>query len=245
VKTPANISMLCTMFIFVVSIQAAAQENGLAVPARAMSAAFPQPAARAGGDTDRPALQRRDSRYRICASDILALNFPLTPEFNQTVNVQPDGFVSLAGIGEVHLEGLTTQESIIAIQEAYGKILHDPIVTLELKDFNKPYFTVTGQVHKPGKFDLRGYTSATEAVAMAGGFTEAAKHSQVLVFRRVNNNWYQVKQLNLKRILQGHDVNEDMEIRPGDMLFVPQNLISKVKKFIPNEGVGAYYQLAY
>jgi polysaccharide biosynthesis/export protein len=145
----------------------------------------------------------------------------------------------------VRLEGLTTQESIVAIQEAYGKILHEPIVTLELKDFNKPYFTVNGQVHKPGKFDLRGYTTATEAVAMAGGLTEAAKHSQVLVFRRVNNNWYQVRQLNLKRILQGHDVNEDMEIRPGDMLFVPQNLISKVKKFIPNEGVGAYYQLAY
>jgi len=245
VNTFAKGSTLAAILLLLVEVPLAAQEKGLAVPAKAASAAFVQPTANMGGDTDRPALQHRDWRYRICASDILALNFPLTPEFDQTVNVQPDGFVSLAGVGDVHLEGLTTQESIIAIQEAYGKILHEPIVTVELKDFNKPYFTVTGQVHKPGKFDLRGYTSATEAVAMAGGFTESAKHSQVLLFRRVNNNWYQVKQLNLKRILQGHDVNEDMEIRPGDMLFVPQNLISKVKKFIPNEGVGAYYQLSY
>lgn len=237
--------MVAAILGFAINFPAAGQDKGLAVPARDASAAFAQPASPAGDDTNRPALQHRDSRYRICASDILALNFPLTPEFDQTVNVQPDGFVSLAGVGDLHLQGLTTQESITAIQEAYGKILHEPIVTLELKDFNKPYFTVAGQVHKPGKFDLRGYTTATEAVAMAGGLTEAAKHSQVLVFRRVNNNWYQVRQLNMKRILQGRDVDEDMEIRPGDMVFVPQNLISKVKKFIPNEGVGAYYQLNY
>jgi len=240
-----DMSLLTGLIIFVLSFPAAAQEKNLSVSVRAESTAFSQPGAYGGSDTDRPALQRRDSRYRICASDVLALTFPLTPEFNQTINVQPDGFASLAGAGDVHLEGLTTQESVAAIQQAYGKILHEPIVTLELKDFNKPYFTVTGQVHKAGRFDLRGYTTATEAVAMAGGFTDAAKHSQVLVFRRVNNNWYQVKQLNLKRILQGRDVDEDMEIRPGDMLFVPQNLISKVKKFIPNEGVGAYYQLNY
>jgi polysaccharide export outer membrane protein len=192
-------------------------------------------------DDDNPALQRRNARYRLCASDAVTLTFALTPEFNQTVNVQPDGFVSLVGAGDVHLEGLTTQESVLAVQAAYSKILHDPLVTIELKDFNKPYFIVGGQVSKPGKFDLRGYTTATEAVAMAGGFNESAKHSQVLLFRRQNDNWTKVTSLDLKHILQGHDVNEDPEIRPGDMLFVPQNLISKIKKFIPNSSFGGYY----
>lgn len=77
---------------------------------------------------------------------------------------------------------------------------------------------------------------------MAGGFEDSAKHSQVLLFRRVNNDWYEVKNVNLKHILQGHDVNEDPEIRTGDMLVVPQNFISKIKKFMPNTAVGAYYQ---
>ena len=174
---------------------------------------------------------------------MIALTFPLTPEFDQTVNIQPDGFASLAGTGDVHLEGLTTEESAAAIRVAYANILHDPIVTLELKDFNRPYFIVSGQVNHPGKYDLRGETSATQAIAMAGGFMETAKHSQVLRFRRVDNNWVGVKSLDLKRILQGRDVNEDAEIRPGDMLFVPQNFISKIKKFIPSSGLGAYYQL--
>jgi polysaccharide biosynthesis/export protein len=192
---------------------------------------------------DHPALSHRDTRYRICASDVIGLTFSLTPEFNQTVNIQPDGFASLAGAGDVRLQGLTTQEAAAAIRTAYAKILHDPIITVELKDFNKPYFIVNGQVNHPGKFDLRGNTSATEAVAIAGGFNDSAKHSQVLIFRRVDDDWTEVKLLNLKKILQGHDVQEDTEIRAGDMVFVPQNLISKVKKFIPSTGVGTYYQM--
>jgi protein involved in polysaccharide export with SLBB domain len=198
------------------------------------------PGTRAATDQDRPALQSRNPRYRLCASDVIALTFPLTPEYSQTVSVQPDGFITLAGAGDVHVQGLTTQETVPAIQAAYVNVLHNSIVTIELKDFNKPYFIVGGQVFHPGKFDLRGYTTATEAVALAGGFEESAKHSQVLLFRRVNDSWTEVKNLDLKHILQGHNVNEDPEIRPGDMLFVPQNLISKVKKFIPNYGMGAY-----
>ncbi len=121
-------------------------------------------------------------------------------------------------------------------------ILHDPLITIELKDFNRPYFVVGGEVGRPGKYDLRGDTRATEAIAIAGGFNDASKHSQVLLFRKVNNDWYEVKPLNLKRILQGHEVNEDPEIRAGDMLYVPQNTLSKIKKFIPSSAIGSYYQ---
>jgi protein involved in polysaccharide export with SLBB domain len=187
-------------------------------------------------------IQRRDARYRLCASDVVSLTFPLTPEFNQSVSIQPDGFASLAGVGDLHLEGLTTQESAEAVRTAYAQILHDPIVSIDLKDFNKPYFIVSGEVGHPGKYDLRGETSASEAVAIAGGFNDSSKHSQVLLFRRANRDWYEVKPLNLKRILQGHEVNEDPEVLPGDMLFVPQNFVSKIKKFIPSSGLGAYYQ---
>jgi polysaccharide export outer membrane protein len=203
--------------------------------------ATPQPVSSARS-AERPALQQRDPRYRICASDVIELAFPMTPEFDQTQTVQPDGFVSLVGVGEVHLQGLTTRESVETVRAAYGSILNDPIVTLELKEFNKPYFIVGGQVSKPGKYDLRGHTTAAEAVAIAGGFNESAKHSQVLLFRRVNDDWLEVKPLDLKRILQGHDVNEDAAIRPGDMLFVPQNLFSKVKRFIPVTTMGTYFQ---
>lgn len=233
--------LIAIPFILVHSLPAVAQSNGDLEKNAASYVATP-PAVNSS-DASRPALERRGGRYQLCASDSIAVTFPLTPEFSQTVNIQPDGFASLSGAGDVRLEGLTTGQAVTAIEAAYAKILHNPIVTVELKDFNKPYFTVSGQVHKPGKFDLRGYTTATEAVAIAGGFNESAKHSQVLLFRRKNDDWYEVRPLDLKRILQGHGVSEDAEIRPGDMLFVPQNFISKIKKFIPSSGMGAYYQM--
>jgi protein involved in polysaccharide export with SLBB domain len=193
-------------------------------------------------DPVNPTLDRRDARYHLCASDTIAVSFPLTPEFNQTVTIGPDGFATLAGAGDLHLEGFTAEESAGAIRKAYAAVLLDPIVAVELKDFNKPYFIVTGKVNHPGKFDLRGETSAAQAIAIAGGFNDDARHSQVLLFRRVNDGWFEVRPIDMKHILQGHDVNEDPAIQPGDMLVVPQNMISKIKKFIPTSGIGAYYQ---
>jgi polysaccharide biosynthesis/export protein len=227
-------AQLAPMFVTSTAAQTTVRPNNITRDALAATAG--------GGDSDpdRPVLQQRNPRYRLCASDVIALTFPLTPEYSQTITVQPDGFITLAGAGDVHVQGLTTQEAVPAIQAAYLNVLHNSVVTIELKDFNKPYFIVSGQVFKPGKFDLRGYTTATQAVAMAGGFEDSAKHSQVLLFRRVNDSWTEVKNLDLKHILQGHNPSEDPEIRPGDMLFVPQNTISKVKKFIPNYGMGAY-----
>jgi polysaccharide biosynthesis/export protein len=192
--------------------------------------------------SSQPLANREDNRYRLCASDVIAINFQLTPEFDQIVSVQPDGYVALSGVGDVYVLNLTTQQAVDAMKTAYAGILHDPLITLELKDFNKPYFIVNGQVNHPGRFDLRGTTTATQAVAIAGGFTESARHSQVLLFRRANNDWYEVKDLDLKKILRGQDLSEDAEIHSGDLLYVPQNFLSKIRRFIPSSGVGAYYQ---
>jgi polysaccharide export outer membrane protein len=239
-----NLALLAMVVFCVCAGAAPARENAAAADKNSSSRVPVSAKRESTADPAAPvALQHRNTRYQLCASDVIAVAFPLTPEFNQTINIDPDGFASLAGVGEIHLAGLTTEEAAAAIRTAYATILHDPIISVELKEFNKPYFIVTGQVNRPGKYDLHGDTSATEAVAIAGGFNDAAKHSQVLLFRRINNGWYEVKPLNLKRILRGHDVDEDMEIRSGDMLFVPQNFISKIKRFIPSSGIGAYYQL--
>lgn len=194
------------------------------------------------GAVDTPVLQRRDARYRLYPSDQIAVSFPLTPEFDQTVTIEPDGYASLSGAGDVRLAGLTTQEAVETIKAAYATVLHDPIVTVELKDFDKPYFVVTGQVNHPGKFDLRGPTSATEAVAIAGGMNDSAKPSQALLFRRVDGGRYEVTRIDLKRIFGGHQ-HEVTELLPGDMLYVPKSIISKIQRFIPSSGFGAYYQL--
>jgi len=194
----------------------------------------------AGDHAQITALQHRNRRYQIHSADVLELGFPFTPEFNQTVTVQPDGYITLRGVEGIRVEGQTLPEVTNSLRTAYGKVLHDPVINVELKDFEKPYFIVGGEVGKPGKFDLRGETSATEAVAIAGGLRDSAKHSQVLLFHRVPDGWVQVKKLDMKKMLKNADLNEDAYLQPGDFLYVPKNAISKIGKFLPTSSLGLY-----
>jgi polysaccharide export outer membrane protein len=193
------------------------------------------------GEGGAPALERRNPRYQLGVDDVLDLDFPFTPEFDQTVSVQPDGFITLHGVGEVHVGGQTVPEVTQALRTAYAKILHDPVITITVTDFVKPYFTVNGAVARAGRFDLRGDTTVSEAIAIAGGFNENSKHSQVLLFRRVSNDFVEVKKLNVKQMHRVANLSEDPHLRPGDLVFVPQNLVSKIKRIMPVSVVGVYY----
>jgi polysaccharide biosynthesis/export protein len=188
-----------------------------------------------------PSFQERYPRYRLGAGDTFDITFELSPEFNQTaVAVQPDGFVTLRGIGDLHVAGETVPELVAAIRSAYSQILHDPIISVTLKEFDKPYFIADGQLGKPGKYDLRGEVTLTEAVAIAGGFTDAARHSQVLLFRRVNDEWSSAQIFDIKKMHAKGNLKEDPLLHSGDMLFVPKNTFSKIRQFIPNASVGTF-----
>ena len=201
------------------------------------------PAAASTQSTSAPQFQQRTPRYRLAPSDSFDVNFELSPELNQSVTVQPDGFVTMRTVGDIHVAGLTVGELTETLRQAYGKTLHDPIIAVLLKDFEKPYFIADGQVGKPGKYELRGETTLTQAIAMAGGFTEASKHSQVLLFRRVDDQWTEAKILNVKQMEKTGNLREDPFLRPGDMLFVPKNTFSKIEHFIPTANMGAFVPL--
>jgi polysaccharide biosynthesis/export protein len=183
-------------------------------------------------DSDRPALEHRYPRYQVMRDDVLIVSFPLSPELNQTVTVQPDGYINLLSAGSVYVQGMTVPEIVAAVKKAYSKTLHDPIIDVDLKDFQKPIFVALGQVGKPGQYDLRYDMTITEAIGVAGGFTPGAK-TQVLLYHRVSNDWTEVKLLNVKDILNGKNVNEDAHLMPGDMIFVPEKFITKFRKYVP------------
>jgi polysaccharide export outer membrane protein len=165
----------------------------------------------------------------------------LTPEFNQTVTVQPDGYVTLIGAGDIHAEGDTVAEVTEAIRSAYGKILHEPIVSIHLRDFERPYFVVGGEVGHPGKYDLRGDTTVVQAIAISGGFTDSAKHSKVWLFRRVSNDWVETRNLDIKKMLTTGNLSEDLHLRPSDMLYVPKSTSAKIRHYLPATSMGMYF----
>jgi polysaccharide export outer membrane protein len=187
-----------------------------------------------------PGLHERYPRYRLRKGDSFDLDFALSPEFNQTVAVQPDGYVTLKGVGSIFVEGQTVPELTETVKVAYAKTLHDPVIAIALKDFEKPYFIASGQVEKPGKYDLRSDLTVTEGVAIAGGFNDKAKHSQVVLFRPVPGGGYEAKLLNVKKLLATRNLSEDVQLEPGDMLYVPQNTLSKIRPFLPTSSMSAY-----
>lgn len=174
----------------------------------------------------------REPRYRIQPGDVLDMKLRYTPEFNQTVTVAPDGFVSTEITGDLKVSGLTLAEALSAMKAAAGKRLLDPDVSVTLKEFVKPQVTVTGEVAKPGMFDLRGSLTATQAVALAGGFRENAKHSTVALVRRVDDQWAEVKVLDMKRMMNGHQLTEDVTLSPGDLLVVPQSRLGRMERLV-------------
>jgi polysaccharide export outer membrane protein len=163
----------------------------------------------------------------------MEIDFPYTPDFNQTVTVNPDGYITLRDAGGIHVEGETLPQIEAHIKKAYEKILHDPEVSITLKQFENPYFLALGQVNHPGKYELRGTMTVAEAVAMAGGFTDKGRRNDIILFRRVSDNWVSATKVNLKHMLTSKNLSEDLQLHPGDMIYVPQNRLSKVKPFIP------------
>ena len=78
-----------------------------------------------------------------------------------------------------------------------------------------------------------------DAVAIAGGFTGQARHSEVVLFRALAGV-SEARTLDIKKLLKTKSLAEDVRLRPGDMVFVPQNTISKVLKYVPLPTTGVY-----
>jgi polysaccharide biosynthesis/export protein len=185
-------------------------------------------------------LQTR-SRYVLRPGDTLELQYRLTSDLNQTVLIQPDGFVNLNIAGDVHVAGLTVKQAHDLIVEKDGARLNKPELNLILKDFTHPTVTVAGEVRAPGKIEFKENISALGAVMATGGFTANAKSGQVIVFRKMDNNFAEVRQLNLSKIKKTADLEKDMDLQPGDVVFVPHDRIATIQRYMNLVNVGMYF----
>ena len=186
---------------------------------------------------------RAHTRYVLQRQDVVSVTFPLSPELNQTLTIQPDGYISLQNAGSLYAEGKTVPELVEAIRQAYQGVLHAPIINVDVTDFQKPFFTVSGQVGKPGQYDLRTDLHVSEAVAVAGGITTTTGKSQVFLFRRASKGWLSVQEVDLKKVVHGKDLSQDALLQPGDMLYVPEKFIANFRKYVPyTVNLGTYFQ---
>jgi polysaccharide biosynthesis/export protein len=181
-----------------------------------------------------------DVRYTLNPGDVLEIQYRYTPEFNQTVTVQPDGYVSLQIGGDVKVGGKDLEQVRNLILAQVRERLESPELTVILKEFQKPYVVVAGEVVQPGKLEMREKLTAVQAVLMAGGFKDSAKSSQILVFRKLNADVAEVRSLNFKTLTRTRDLENDLTLQPGDMILVPRNRISKFERYIRIASMAAF-----
>jgi polysaccharide biosynthesis/export protein len=183
---------------------------------------------------------RQRPRYTLRSGDVLELQYRYTPELNQTVTVLPDGYVNLALIGSVKVSDLTMEQTHdLIVQKAQAR-LNDPDLNLILREYQRPYVVVAGEVTTPGKIDLRETTTAMQAILLSGGFKESAHSNQVLLFRKINSDTAEVKVLRLTNIHKTAQLEQDAQLEPGDMLLVPRNKLENVSRYMKLFNIGAY-----
>jgi polysaccharide export outer membrane protein len=187
-----------------------------------------------------PQLETRDTRYHLHTGDVLGLTYRYSPEYDATASIQPDGFVDFPMLGELKLSGLTVEQARESITARANQRLNEPEISVVLKEFEKPYYVVGGEVGNPGRYEIRGPLTALRAVEIAGGVKESGKANQVLLIHPINDTDAATRLINLKKIMNKGDISEDAAIQPGDIIIVPKTRLAKIEPYVKLANPGSY-----
>lgn len=172
-----------------------------------------------------PLIQRE--RYHIHEGDQVLVEFTYTPEFNQAVTVQPDGFVTLRVGGDVKFAGHTLDEVKGMVEQSASVRLKNPVVALTLTDFQHPYFVVAGEAFTPLKYELREHLTVLQGLMLAGGIRQTGKERQVVLIHGLGSADQQISLLDLKHVESNKIFEHDMDLASGDIIFVPRNKLTR------------------
>lgn len=187
-----------------------------------------------------PQLETRDGRYHLHSGDVLGVTYRYTPEYDATASIQPDGYADFPMLGELKLSGLTVDQAREIILAKANTRFNDPEVSVILKEFEKPYYVVGGEVGTPGRYEIHGPITALRAVEIAGGIRESGKANQILLIHPINDTDATTRILNLKQVMKKGDISEDAAVQPGDILIVPKTKLAKVEPYVKLVNPGSY-----
>lgn len=180
--------------------------------------------------------------YQIGEGDTIDVSVWQHPELDRRVVVRPDGFISFPLVGDIKAASLTPPQLASSITENLLKLLKDPKVTVIIANFGSKNIFVLGEVDKPGVYQFRGGVNVLEAISLAGGWKNSAVLNSVMVVRRVFTDQPEGYRLNVYNIIKHGDFSQNMNLEPGDVVYVPKSFVANIGGFIENlrVTVGAY-----
>lgn len=196
----------------IVSLATAVAVSALCVAAPRVSAA---------SDSDKkpaPGAMAATEEYRLGAGDKLRIEVYKDPQLSQSVQIRPDGKITLPLVGDMAATGLTPIELRDQLVTALKEYITNPTVTVIVVEATSAHAYVMGEVTHPGEVALHGPVTIVQAIAMAGGFKEFANTKEVKVLRP-NGFGVQTLHFNYKDMLNGDA--KPMLLRSGDTVIVP------------------------
>lgn len=162
--------------------------------------------------------EKLSNEYKIGVNDILEIRVYEEPDLSKTTRVASDGTISFPLLGDIKTAGLTARELEKNLTELLARdYLVNPHVSVFVKEYAK--ISILGQVVKPGTYEIKGGLTLTQAISMAGGFTDIADTSKVSLIRVVAGE-KETNEIDLGQILERSA--PDIEINGNDTIIVSE-----------------------
>jgi polysaccharide export outer membrane protein len=158
--------------------------------------------------------------YHLAAGDKLRIEVYKDAQLSQSLQVRPDGKITLPLVGDVAAAGRTSTELRDAIGIALKDYITNPVVTVIVVEATPQVVYVTGEVNKPGALPLiGGQMSVLQALAMAGGFSDFANRKDIRILRKGASGMQTLK-FNYKDAVDDESRREPLQLQAGDTVIV-------------------------
>ncbi len=161
--------------------------------------------------------------YVVGAGDTLNIIVWRNPELSMSVPVRPDGKISTPLVDELVAQGKTSIEIARDVEKALSQLVRDPVVTIIVTSFIGPYseqIRVVGEAAKPQTLPYKQKMTVLDVMIAVGGLTDFADGNGASITRTSEGDKrYSVR---LKDLIKRGDISANVEMRPGDVLIIPQ-----------------------
>jgi polysaccharide export outer membrane protein len=191
----------------------------LAVLMGSAAAQTAQPIGTSGAGAAAAAPASSTADYHLAAGDKLRIEVYKDTQLSQSLQVRPDGKITLPLVGDVSAAGRTSMELRDAIAASLKEYIREPVVTVIVVETMPQVVYVTGEVTKPGPVTMNGPLTILQALAMAGGFTDFAHKSDIQILRN-GASGPQKLLFDYKDAVDKDNRRAPMLLQPGDTVIV-------------------------
>lgn len=170
--------------------------------------------------------------YLLGPDDIVRIVVEQHPEWSGDFIVGPDGKVVIPGLGGIFAEGLSREEFGVSMEKHLEKYINNPRITVDIVQYASQVIYVLGEVNRPGRYSTMGKKLTLRDIVISAGFpTSYAAASRVFIISPSRKD-PQRQVVNLHRILYRGELRRNIALKPGDVVYVPKNLLGIVSNFI-------------